>query len=86
MVYLVQIFATLLVAVQLGESRRGVIYYKEDDLGDSACSGQPNLNTPWTGKPTFVSQIENGTLYTAGNGEDMIYGMLARTVYTWETS
>ena len=82
MVHFVQVFATILIAVQLGESRRGVVYYKEDDLGDSACSGQPNLIPPWTGQPTFVRQIENGTLYTAGDGEDMIYGMLTRHTVT----
>ena len=74
----IQIIAALLlaVAVQLASSR-GLFYYKEDDefAANSSCTGIPNLNQPWIGQPTFVRQIENGTLYTAGDGEDMIYGM-----------
>lgn len=77
-----QVITALLlgVAVQLASSR-GLFYYREDDefAGNSSCSGTPNLNRPWIGQPTFVRQIENGTLYTAGDGEDMIYGTYANT-------
>ena len=64
-------------AVQLASSR-GLFYYREDDEfanSNSSCTGTPNLNQPWIGQPTFVRQIENGTLYTAGDVEDMIHGM-----------
>lgn len=66
----------LAVAVQLASSR-GLFYYREDNdlAGNSSCTGTPNMNQPWIGQPTFVRQIENGTLYTAGDGEDMTYGL-----------
>ena len=66
----------LAVAVQLASSR-GLFYYREEEdefAANSSCTGTPNPNQPWTGQPTFVRQIENGTLYTAGDAEDMIYG------------
>ena len=69
-----QLLSALFVAIELVDSR-GVLYYKEDEaLDGSACSGTPNTLPPWYGQPTFVRQIANGTLYTAGDGEDMIYG------------
>jgi len=33
----------------------------------------PNLNPIWTGAPTFVSSATNGTLYTVGEGEEMVH-------------
>lgn len=69
-----RLLSALFVAIELVDSR-GVLYYKEDETPDgSACSGTPNTLPPWYGQPTFVRQIANGTLYTAGDGEDMIYG------------
>ena len=76
-----QVIITLLLTVALHlVSPRGIFYYKEEseDFSNSSCTGQPNSIQPWTGQPTFVRQIENGTLYTAGDGDDMIYGM-----YLW---
>jgi hypothetical protein len=76
----IQVITALLlaVAVQLASSR-GLFYYREDEdefASNSSCTGTPNPNQPWVGQPTFVRQIENGTLYTAGDAEDMIYGIL----------
>ena len=66
------IIAALFLIVQVAESR-GIFYYEEESASDSsACSGQPNLIAPWTGEPSLVRQIDNGTLYTAGDGEDMV--------------
>ena len=72
-------------AVQLASSR-GLFYYREDGEfanSNSSCTGTPNLNQPWIGQPTFVRQIENGTLYTAGDGEDMIHGMYNMSTYMY---
>ena len=80
MVYFIEVVVSLLLAVHLAESR-GVLYYEEDFPADSACSGQPNVIPPWTGQPTFVRQIDNGSLYTAGDGDDMIHGTAVRIYY-----
>ena len=40
----------------------------------SLCSGQPNTNVPWTGTPTLVKEVANGSLYTVGEYDDLIYG------------
>ena len=69
-----RVLSALFVAIELVDSR-GTLYYKEDEAFDgSVCSGTANSIPPWYGQPTFVRQIANGTLYTAGDGEDMIYG------------
>ncbi|KAL5477614.1 hypothetical protein EMCRGX_G024433 [Ephydatia muelleri] len=39
----------------------------------SLCSGQPNTNVPWTGTPTLVKEVANGSLYTVGEDDDLIY-------------
>lgn len=73
-----QVIVSLLLAVALQlTSPRGLLHYKEEheDFSNSSCTGQPNLIQPWSGQLTFVRQIENGTLFTAGDGDDMIYGM-----------
>lgn len=70
----IQLLATLLLTVQLANSH-GVLYYREDEFDDSECPGQPNKIQPWMGSPTFVNQTVNGTLYTAGDGDDMLYRM-----------
>ena len=78
-----RILAALLLAAELADSR-GVLYYKEEEGLDGACSGTANSKEPWFGEPAFVRQIANGTLYTAGDGEDMIYGTKI-TVHVLET-
>lgn len=50
------------------------LYYKEPELQDNTCHGNPNNATPWHGKPTLLKQVENGSLYSAGDGEDQLYG------------
>lgn len=54
---------------------KGVLYYREPEGNlDGTCPGVPNTYGPWTGEPTFVKKMTNGSLYTAGNGEDQVYG------------
>lgn len=65
-------------AVQsLGPAR--YLYYphsssSSSSLSDSLCPGKPNTNTPWSGQLTKVREVENGSLYLAGDGQDQIYG------------
>ena len=47
---------------------------KELSIGTSLCPGQPNTNVPWTGTPTLVKEVANGSLYTVGEDDDLIYG------------
>ena len=46
------------------------------DLSNEAtsCPGQPNTNVPWTGTPTLVKEVANGSLYTVGEADDQMYG------------
>ncbi|KAL5477617.1 hypothetical protein EMCRGX_G024436 [Ephydatia muelleri] len=46
---------------------------KELSIGTSLCPGQPNTNVPWTGTPTLVKEVANGSLYTVGEDDDLIY-------------
>ena len=50
------------------------LYYEEPEVLDSGCPGKPNLLNPWTGEPTLVKQVANGSLYTAGSGDDELFG------------
>ena len=50
------------------------LYYKEPELEDGACPGKPNTVPPWEDQPTLVKTIANGSLYTAGNGDDQLFG------------
>lgn len=64
----------LLVSVDQACSK-GVLYYREPEGNlDGTCPGVPNTYVPWTGEPTLKSNVTNGSLYTAGNGEDQVYG------------
>lgn len=38
------------------------------------CPGAPNTLTPWSGDLVKVNSVANGSLYTAGDGDDKIYG------------
>lgn len=62
---------------------KGVLNYQEElHEGDgSVCSGQPNKLYPWMGAPDLLTQVENGSLYLAGYGDDQIYGKFNSTVY-----
>ena len=54
---------------------KGVLYYQEPEGNmDGSCSGQPNTNKPWTGEPSFITKVTNGSLYTVGEGDTRIYG------------
>lgn len=68
------ILCSLIGLLLFCSSSSSYLYYKEPEVLDSACSGQPNTGAPWIGKPTLVKQVENGSLYTAGDGEDQLYG------------
>ncbi len=58
-------------------SCKGVLYYQEPEGNtDGTCSGHPNTIKPWIGEPKLKAQIANGSLYTAGEGDDQIYGNL----------
>ena len=51
------------------------LYYKEPELEDtSTCPGKPNSLDPWKGEPTLVKTVQNGSLYTAGDGDDQLFG------------
>ena len=38
------------------------------------CPGKENTNKPWVGTPTLVQTVANGSLYTAGDGDDQVFG------------
>ena len=38
------------------------------------CKGTANTLPVWSGTPTLVSKVENGSLYVAGDGDDKING------------
>lgn len=38
------------------------------------CPGKENTNKPWVGTPTLLQTVANGSLYTAGDGDDQVYG------------
>ena len=38
------------------------------------CPGKENTNTPWVGTPTLLQTVANGSLYTAGDGDDQVFG------------
>ena len=40
----------------------------------SVCPGELNMQPAWSGRPTKLREVENGSLYTAGDGEDQLYG------------
>lgn len=40
---------------------------------NSTCPGTLNTHTPWSGVPVKIREVENGSLYTAGDGDDQIY-------------
>ncbi len=67
-------------------SCKGVLYYQEPEGNlDGTCSGQPNTIPPWVGEPSLKTQTVNGSLYTAGEGDDQIYGNKAWFIMTLES-
>ena len=69
------LFVSLLGVFELDLCQaKGVLYYQEPENDGSVCSGQSNKNWPWSGSPTLVREVTNGSLYTAGEGDDQIYG------------
>lgn len=64
-------------------SCKGVLYYQEPEGNmDGTCSGQPNTIKPWVGEPALKTQTINGSLYSAGEGDDEIYGKLCTASMT----
>lgn len=69
-----QFFLLALPAVVLGLQLQSSLYYSEESPLTSSCPGQPNTHTPWSGQLVKVKEVENGSLYLAGDGDDQIYG------------
>ena len=44
------------------------------------CPGKENTNLPWSGTPTLLQKVTNGSLFTAGDGEDQLYGEVDHTL------
>lgn len=42
---------------------------------DDECHGTFNNLAPWSGDLVKVKEVANGSLYTAGDGDDQIFGM-----------
>lgn len=40
----------------------------------AVCPGKENTNKPWVGTPTLLQTVANGSLYTAGDGDDQVFG------------
>lgn len=38
------------------------------------CPGKENTNKPWVGTPTLLQKVANGSLFTAGDGDDQLFG------------
>ena len=38
------------------------------------CPGKENTNKPWVGTPTLLQKVANGSLFTAGDGDDQVFG------------
>ena len=43
---------------------------------DGECHGTFNNLAPWSGDLTKIKEVANGSLYTAGDGDDQIFGMI----------
>lgn len=41
---------------------------------DGDCPGSFNKLSPWSGDLVKLKEVANGSLYTAGDGDDQIYG------------
>ena len=52
---------------------RSFLYYSEPAVATSSCPGTLNTIPPWSGQPTKVKEVVNGSLYTAGDGDDQLY-------------
>ena len=51
------------------------LYFSEpDEDPNSTCPGSLNTLPPWTGNPVKIREVENGSLYTAGDADDQLYG------------
>ena len=62
-------------STDVSEGVHSFLYYSEPrGVADASCPGTPNTLTPWTGAPVKVREVENGSLYTAGDGDDQLYG------------
>ena len=69
------VLLTVLIAlVQCNPRTSSFLYHHEVSPLTSECPGKPNTNTPWSGQLTKVKEVENGSLYLAGDQEDQIYG------------
>ena len=67
-------FALFLLAFIFPLQCNTYLYYHEESPLTSSCPGSPNVHPPWDGSPTKLTSVANGSLYTAGTGDDQIYG------------
>ena len=67
-------FALLLLGFIFPLQCSTYLFHHEESPLTSSCPGSPNLHPPWDGSPTHVTSVANGSLYTAGAGDDQIYG------------
>ena len=77
-VFFTLLTSSLALAPHSSKPREGIqsfLYYSEL-RGDpnSTCSGNLNTLTPWTGALVKLKEVENGSLYTAGDEDDQLYG------------
>ena len=73
----------LFVAVYCSQSQaegvsKSALFHGDASPLTSTCPGKPNSLAPWSGSLTKVKEVENGSLYTAGDGDDQIYGGYSR--------
>ena len=62
----------LIVLVGLCAAHKSYLIPEDPSIGATSCPGQPNTNVPWTGTPTLVKEVANGSLYTVGEDDDQI--------------
>lgn len=70
----------LIVLVGLCAAHKSYLIPEDPSIGATSCPGQPNTNVPWTGTPTLVKEVANGSLYTVGEDDDQINGK--QRIYT----
>ncbi len=71
MAYFAHLLALFLLFIDVGTS---YLYYREPELADSTCPGTQSTLLPWVGTPSLVRNTTNGSLYTAGEGDDQLFG------------
>ena len=69
---LVIIVLGLIAVVELSAARQSYLIPEDPSIGATSCPGQPNTIPPWTGTPTLLKEVANGSLYTVGEDDDQI--------------